>query len=117
MKKKSPYIYEKEISNCGLTGFISKKGTRVEGAVIIKSISLMHDRGNGLGGGFGAYGIYPDFEDFFAFHLMFENGLAQQLTEEYLDGNFHIEQQEEIPTRRTKAIVNPPAFKRYFVKP
>ena len=48
MKPKPTHIFEKDISNCGLTGFVSKKGKRVEGAVIIKSISLMHDRGNGL---------------------------------------------------------------------
>ena len=111
------HIFEKDISNCGLTGFVSKKGKRVEGSVIIKSISLMHDRGNGLGGGFGAYGIYPDYEEFYAFHLMYENVMAQQMTEEYLETNFFIEQQEDIPTRRTKAIVSPPAFRRYFVKP
>lgn len=117
MKPQATHIFEKDISNCGLTGFISKKGTRVGGEVIMKSIALMHDRGNGLGGGFGAYGIYPEYKEFFAFHLMYENSMAQQLTEEYLDINFHIEQQEDIPTRRTKAIANPPAFKRYFVSP
>jgi glutamate synthase domain-containing protein 1 len=109
--------FEKDISNCGLTGFISTRGNRVEGDVIIKSITLMHDRGNGLGGGFGAYGIYPDYPEFYAFHMMYENRTAMQLTEEYLEEYFFIEQQEEIPTRRTPAIVNPPAFKRYFVAP
>ena len=117
MNLQPTHIFEKDISNCGLSGFISRSGKLVGGEVIIKSISLMHDRGNGLGGGFGAYGIYPEYKEFFAFHLMYENGMALQLTEEYLDLNFHIEQQEEIPTRRTTAIVNPPAFKRYFVRP
>jgi glutamate synthase domain-containing protein 1 len=48
---------------------------------------------------------------------MYENGMALQLAEEYLDQHFHIEQQEDIPTRHTPAIVNPPLFKRYFVTP
>jgi glutamate synthase domain-containing protein 1 len=48
---------------------------------------------------------------------MYQNSMALQLTEEYLERTFHIEQREDIPTRRTKAIVNPPVFKRYFVKP
>lgn len=117
MKAQPSYSFQKEISNCGLTGFVSRNGTRVEGSVIIKSITLMHDRGNGLGGGFGAYGIYPDYKDFFAFHLMYENVMALQVTEEYLERNFHIEKREDIPTRRAKAIANPPAFRRYFVKP
>ena len=116
-KLKPTHIFQKDISNCGLTGFISKSGKLVEGDVIIKSITLMHDRGNGLGGGFAAYGIYPEFKEFFAFHLMYENGMALQLTEEYLEQNFHIEQEEDIPTRRIAAIANPPVFKRYFVKP
>ena len=117
MKLKPTHYFQKDISNCGLTGFISKSGTLVEGSVIIQSITLMHDRGNGLGGGFAAYGIYPDYKEFFAFHLMYENGLALQLTEEYLEQNFFIEQEEDIPTRRISAIANPPVFKRYFVKP
>jgi glutamate synthase domain-containing protein 1 len=116
-KLKPTHSFQKDISNCGLTGFISKSGELVEGSVIIKSISLMHDRGNGLGGGFAAYGIYPDYKEFFAFHLMYENGMALQLTEEYLEQNFHIEQEEDIPTRRIPAIANPPVFKRYFVRP
>ena len=114
---KPTHYFQKDISNCGLTGFISTAGTLVEGSVIIKSIALMHDRGNGLGGGFAAYGIYPEYKDFYAFHLMYENGMALQLTEEYLERHFYIEYHEEIPTRRTSAIANPPAFKRYFVKP
>ena len=117
MKRKPTHSFEKDISNCGLTGFIAKDGELIGGEVIMRSIALMHDRGNGLGGGFAAYGIYPDFKEFFAFHLMYESSMAQQLTEEYLNENFFVEQQEDIPTRRVAAIVNPPAFKRYFVKP
>lgn len=118
MTKRTPtHNFQKDISNCGLTGFISTSGKLVGGETIIKSIALMHDRGNGLGGGFAAYGIYPDFKEFFAFHLMYENSAALQLTEEYLNENFFIEQQEDIPTRRIAAIANPPVFKRYFVKP
>jgi glutamate synthase domain-containing protein 1 len=117
MNLKPTHNFQKEISNCGLTGFISRKGTLVPGEVIIKSISLMHDRGNGLGGGFAAYGIYPEYKDFYAFHLMYENSMALQLTEEYLEEHFHIEQQEDIPTRRIAAIANPPVFKRYFARP
>jgi len=116
-KLKPTHYFQKDISNCGLTGLISRTGQMVEGSVIIKSITLMHDRGNGLGGGFAAYGIYPDYKDFFALHLMYQNQSALQLTEEYLAQNFTIEQEEDIPTRRTPSISNPPTFKRYFVKP
>src|SRR6185369_2347154 len=103
-KLKPTHNFQKDISNCVLTGFISTTGKLVAGDVIIKSIYLMHDRGNGLGGGFAAYGIYPDYKDFYAFHLMYESTLALQLTEEYLEQHFFIEQHEDIPTRRTTAI-------------
>ena len=29
----------------------------------------MRDRSNGLGGGFAAYGIYPEYKDFYALHV------------------------------------------------
>jgi len=48
------------ISGCGLSGLMSLKGDRVDGRAITASIALLHDRSNGLGGGFAAYGIYPD---------------------------------------------------------
>jgi hypothetical protein len=31
----------------------------------------MHDRGNGLGGGFAVYGCYPEFADWHALHIMY----------------------------------------------
>ena len=50
--------YQKDISGCGLTGLISRKRRRIGGADIVKSLCLMTDRGNGLGAGYAAYGIY-----------------------------------------------------------
>ena len=39
-------------SGCAISGIIDKKGNRFNGTDIIKSIALMHERSNGLGGGF-----------------------------------------------------------------
>ncbi len=39
-------------SGCAISGIFSKSGNRFNGESIIKSISAMHDRSNGLGGGF-----------------------------------------------------------------
>ena len=47
-------------SGCAIAAIIDRKGNRINGSEIIKSIALMHDRSNGLGGGFAAYGIYPE---------------------------------------------------------
>ncbi len=52
--------WQKDISGCGLSGIINWDGKRISGAAIRKSIALQHDRGNGQGGGFAAYGIYPE---------------------------------------------------------
>ena len=47
-------------SGCAIAGIMDRSGQRHDGSAILKSIALMHDRSNGLGGGFAAYGIYPN---------------------------------------------------------
>ena len=47
-------------SGCAISAVISREGTRMSGESVIKSMIPMHDRSNGLGGGFAAYGIYPE---------------------------------------------------------
>ncbi len=109
--------YQKDISGCGLTGLISKKRRRLSGDQIVKSLCLMNDRGNGLGAGYAAYGIYPEFKDFYAFHIMFDEPSIRWSVEEYLKANYHIEKVEEIPTFPVKAIQISPLLVRYFVRP
>jgi glutamate synthase domain-containing protein 1 len=102
-------------SGCAISGIFNKKGKRIDGTQIIKSITLMHDRSNGLGGGFAAYGIYPKYKDLYAFHIMYDDGESKARLEEYLSDNFVIEKDERIPTRKTDAIRSPPTLWRYFV--
>lgn len=109
--------YQKDISGCGLTGLISKKRRRVSGASMVKSLCLMNDRGNGLGAGYAAYGIYPELKDFYAFHVMYDDASVRFSAEEYLRNNYHIEKIEEIPTSPVKAIPISPLLMRYFVSP
>jgi len=113
------------MSGCGLSGLINTDGARVSGAVIRKSIALMHDRGNGQGGGLAAYGIYPDHKDYYAFHIMYteEPGkpardleLAQKETEAYLDKNLAVKLGEDIPVKITDKVRSHPILRRYFVK-
>jgi glutamate synthase domain-containing protein 1 len=61
------------LSGCAISGIIDKKGRRFSGEEIIKSIALMHERSNGLGGGFAAYGIYPQYKKLYAFHIFYDN--------------------------------------------
>lgn len=105
------------LSNCGLSGFICEDGRLVNGQGIIDSIAVLHDRGNGLGGGFAAYGIYPEYQDYYALHIMFDDTCDKEDTERLLERDCVIEQEEEIPTRRTPNIVDPPILWRYFIQP
>ena len=43
-------------SGCAISAVISREGRRLTGEDIIRSMVPMHDRSNGLGGGFAAYG-------------------------------------------------------------
>jgi glutamate synthase domain-containing protein 1 len=82
---------------------------------VIKAIANMHDRGNGLGGGFAVYGLYPEHADNYALHLMYLSSKNKLETEEFLRDHFSVIWQEEVPTRTTAAIKNPPLVWRYFV--
>ena len=46
-------------SGCAISAVISREGRRMTGEKIMESMVPMHDRSNGLGGGFAGYGIYP----------------------------------------------------------
>ena len=55
-------------SGCAIAAVISKEGNKMTGEKIIESMKPMHDRSNGLGGGFAAYGIYPEYKEQYALH-------------------------------------------------
>jgi len=109
--------YQKDISGCGLSGIINKKKGRISGDHIKRSLCLMNDWGNSLGAGFAAYGIYPEFEDFYAFHVMYDDPGSRLEAEEYLKQNFRVEKTEEIPTAPVETISISPMLLRYFIKP
>ncbi len=52
-------------SGCAISAAISKNGNKMSGEMITNSMKPMHDRSNGLGGGFAGYGIYPEYNDFY----------------------------------------------------
>ena len=109
--------FQKDMSGCGLAGIINKNGKRISGSSITKSMCLMNDRGNGLGAGYAAYGIYPEYKDLYAFHIMYDEPASQRDTEEYLKKNYHIEKKEPMPTTPVEGITISPMIWRYFVKP
>jgi glutamate synthase domain-containing protein 1 len=108
---------EKDISGCAIIGILDESGFRFDGSDIIEGITTMHDRSNGLGGGFAAYGIYPDYKDFYAFHVISDNQQAKDKVEQFLDDYFYIELGEKLPHRHIEAIKSHPGINRYFLKP
>lgn len=104
-------------AGCAIAAIIDKKGNPINGSEIIKSIALMHDRSNGLGGGFAAYGIYPDHKDSYAFHVFYDSNEARQQCEDYLFKHFNVDVAERIPTKKIESIENGPDIWRYFANP
>jgi glutamate synthase domain-containing protein 1 len=109
------YNDDKVIDACSIFGAMDRSGRRFSGEGVIKAIANMHDRGNGLGGGFAAYGLYPEHADNYALHVMYLSIKSKLETEEFLRERFNVVWQEEVPSRRTAAIKNPPLVWRYFV--
>lgn len=104
-------------SGCAIAAVISKEGNRMTGEKIIESMKPMHDRSNGLGGGFCAYGIYPEYKEQYALHIFFNDHNCRQDCERFLKDSFEIVKAENIPTRKIPAITDEPLIWRYFVSP
>jgi len=104
-------------SGCAIAGIFSKEGRRLSGEKIIKSIAVMHDRSNGLGGGFAGYGIYPDYKDSYALHVFFDSVEAKETAEKYFNRHFDVIDMSRIPTRKHPRITDVPLIWRYFVVP
>ena len=71
----------------------------------------------GLGGGFAGYGIYPQYKEYYAFHIFYEDLSAKKECESFLERHFDIINLSKIPVRRTKKITGEPLIWRYFVMP
>jgi glutamate synthase domain-containing protein 1 len=112
----NPYNDAKVISACSIFGMMDETGRRFSGEDITKAISNMKCRSNGLGGGFAIYGLYPDHADHYAFHIMYLSKAGKDEVEAFLNKNFQIDLAEEVPTRKTAGITDPPLVWRYFIR-
>ena len=114
----NPFGDDKVIANCGLFGMMSTKGRRFSGQDAILAMANMHDRGNGLGGGFAAYGIYPEYADCYALHVMYESMTGKEQTEHFMRTTFDVVHNEEIPHRdpANSGVAPAPILWRYFVR-
>jgi len=112
----NPYSDDKVIDACSIFGMMDTTGKCFSGEGVISAIANMHDRGNGLGGGFAIYGLYPQYADHYAFHIMYLSGEGKSEVEAFLKHRFSVVATEEVPTVPTTAIVNPPLVWRYFLE-
>jgi glutamate synthase domain-containing protein 1 len=113
----NPYNDDKVIAACSIFGVMDTSGRAVNGKDVIRAIANMHDRGNGLGGGFALYGIYPEYADCYAFHVMFPDDETRKQVERFIAQSFTIVRGEEVPTRPTPRVTDPPLVWRYFLLP
>ena len=104
-------------SGCAISGIFSRSGKRMSGGDVVQSMSVMHERSNGLGGGFAGYGIYPEYKELYALHVFYEGTGPREACERFLERHFDIVNLSKIPTRKTPAITDEPLIWRYFVKP
>ncbi len=104
-------------SGCAIAAVISRDGNKMTGKMIVDAMKPMHERSNGLGGGFAGYGIYPDYKDFYALHLFFDSRDTRKSCEAFLKEYFEIVRSEQIPTRKIPSIKDEPMIWRFFVAP
>jgi glutamate synthase (NADPH) GltB1 subunit (EC 1.4.1.13) len=110
------YHDDKVIDACSIFGMMDTSGKRSSGKDVVEAIANMHVRGNGLGGGFAVYGLYPEYAELYAFHIMYLSYEAKTQVEAFLERRFRMTHTEEVPTKPTLAIVNPPLVWRYFLE-
>jgi glutamate synthase domain-containing protein 1 len=110
------YHDDKVIDACSIFGMMDTLGNRFSGKPVVEAIANMHVRGNGLGGGFAIYGLYPEYADYYAFHIMYLSRGGQARVEDFLRHKFHVIDAKEVPTKPTPGIVNPPLVWRYFLE-
>lgn len=102
-------------SGCAIAAVISKDGNKMTGDKIVESMKPMHERSNGLGGGFAGYGIYPEYRDFYALHIFYDDNNCRTVCEQFLKDRFEIVKAENIPFRKVPEITDAPLIWRYFV--
>jgi glutamate synthase domain-containing protein 1 len=112
----NPYRDDKVIDACSIFGVMDTSGRRFGGEDVIRAIANMHTRSNGLGGGFAIYGIYPEYANLYAFHIMYLSQQGQRQVETFLRERFDLAHVEPVPTRLTPGIVNTPLVWRYFLE-
>jgi glutamate synthase domain-containing protein 1 len=113
----NPHRDDKVMAACGLFGVLDTGGRRMGASDIVRAMANMHDRSNGLGGGFAVYGLYPEHAGLYSLHIMYMREEARPEAEAILQAHFTIAHAEPVLTRPSARVSDAPDFWRYFVSP
>ena len=116
---KPPKGYDRRpFDSCGIAAFMNVDGKIESGERIVRMITTMMDRENGLGAGFAVYGLFPDRKDHFCFQMLLDDEDAGERVRRYLATRASIIDEEPIPTRPTPGMRSPvPLLWRFFLDP
>lgn len=108
---------QRVFDGCGISGFLNIDGTRESGTKVTDMLCILKERENGLGAGYAAYGIYPEYKDSYALHFLFDTEAGKTKVLDYLGKNGKIVRSEPIPTKIPPNVENPPITWRVFFDP
>lgn len=103
------------VNLCSILGIVNENRKLLSAKYIVEGISLMNDRCNGLGGGFAAYGLYPEYKDYYALHILLKDFELKDQIAEMLKDYVNIYKDEEIETRNVERISQDYIPWRFFV--
>jgi len=103
---------------CGIIGVVDRQQRGMDGSSIKRALSMMDERGSGEGAGYAAYGVYPEFKEYYAIHVFFDNiHETKDGIDEILEQWGRIIHDEEIPTFEQPNLRKVHTPWRYFFKP
>jgi glutamate synthase domain-containing protein 1 len=103
---------------CGIIGVIDRKRELMDGSSIRQALSSMDERGSGEGAGYVAYGVFPEFKNYYAIHVFFDNIHESKTSVDKLLSEWGtVVHDEEIPTSDHAKIRKVHTPWRYFFKP
>lgn len=113
-RQNNPYGDDKVIDSCSVFGMMDKKKRLFTGDKIIEASTSMNERANGLGSGYAIYGLYPKYWNNYAFHIMYDDKKALDWGSKFIESNFEIVFDEDIPMDNYGKRENLPIMRRYF---
>jgi len=106
----------KQPGGCGIAGLISLDRAKINGDIIVKMITTMSERENGLGAGYVGYGLFPHRRDEYCLQFIFNDEDAKIKTEEILKDSVYITGDERVFTRKVSTLKpHYPLVWRFFV--